>query len=569
VCPLVLWTGAALAAAPFTDATTEVGLDGIENTRFQNPGGQGGGLSVLDYDQDGRFDLYLVRADLPNLLLRNLGGTFVDVTAGDAAAEDRTWIGSSTADVDGDGWPDLLLLGVGGSRLLRNEQGQGFEVVAGTGLDAAGWPTHSAAWGDLDRDGDLDLYSATHARHSEYFGGGPPEPETFPDDVCVENHLFIQVAPLVFEDQAAALGVDNDGCTLSVAATDLDEDGWLDLYATNDFGPFVTRDGLYWNQGVDEDGELRPFLEDPDVAPPILGMCVAPADYDRDADLDFFLSNTISSKLFQSLGSAGAVRTFVEVSRTVGIDPVDRQIAWSCAIQDFDHDGWPDIFALNATPPASLYWSQGGSSGVSFAHDLTTLPLPVEGKGSQYAGVAFDLDDDGDLDLVTCGLGGHEGLSEGDTCYVYRNELDSGAHWLQLELVPASGEAEPYGARVRVEAGGETWWAERSGGSGYASGVWRVLHFGLGEVSTPATVTVTWPDGVDQTWEGVALDARHRLERDRGGDSGDSGGGDSGSGAGGVCGGCGAVPVGGRALWGAWALVWRRPRPREDPSIAR
>ena len=563
------WVGAVVASTTFTDVTTEVGLSGIENLKFEHSGAHGGGVGALDYDGDGRFDLVLARADLPNLLLRNTGGAFEAVEDDAVAAADGSWIGVSAADVDGDGWPDLLLLGVDGSRLLRNKSGEGFEEVPGTGLADAGWPTHSAAWGDFDRDGDLDLYTATHARYPEYFGGGPPEPDLFPDDVCVGNHLYLQVSPWVFSDHGATLGVDSEGCTLAVTASDLDQDGWLDVYAANDFGAWVRPDLLAWNTGTDPEGELQAFLPDPQVAPAHYGMCAAPGDLDRDDDLDLFLSNTTANRLYASQASQGDSRGFVEVSVAAGIPPVDPQVAWSCAVQDFDHDGWPDIWTTNTQDHTSLYWNQGSRDGLSFVHDTTAVPLEDPAKGAQFGGVSFDFDDDGDLDLVTCGLGGLEGRQEGDTCYVYRNDLETSDHWLQVLLEPAYGSPEPIGAVVELQAGEQTWRAERSSGVGYASSAWPVLHFGLGNTSVIDEVIVTWPDGMRQTWWDVAVDQRIVLTHEV-----------SDSGApeeeapptcdeGQRCCGCSADPRGSKPYWGFWPLLgmaWLRRRQPKSPS---
>jgi MYXO-CTERM domain-containing protein len=518
VAPLLLtllipatWATEGPPALTFTDVTSGSGLEALVNTNSADSSAHGGGIAVLDFDQDGWFDLFLAHKSGGNLLLRNNGDmTFSDVTEGSGTdAPDQHWIGAIAGDVDGDGWPDLLLLGNEGNRLLTNQGDGTFEGARDTGLERPGWPTHHAAFGDIDQDGDLDIYVGNHTRYMDLFSNGPPDPTAFTEDTCVGNSLYIQDTPGHWVDKGKPLGVDNDGCTLSVAMTDLDGDGWLDLYSDNDWGSHVEPDGLYWNNGLGEDGQLAPFSRDAQVRPTITGMGIAVADFDRDMDLDFFLSNTTNNKLFENLGG----RMFVEIAKVNMAEPnFEPKVSWGVAFEDFDLDTWPDIWAVNTQYQNSFYWNNGDKT---FSFEEGVIPTEGEGTSAQFGLAWADFDNDGDVDIITGGISGEtedtENKREGPSFFLYRNDQATGNHWLQLELVGTTLHPMAIGARIEVKTGEVLQLNEVTGGTSYASGGWEVQTIGLGSATKIDRLTITWPGGAVEILHDLAVDQRLRL----------------------------------------------------------
>ncbi len=483
---LLGWLAAAWAGAPppvtFTDVTDEVGLAGITNLNDFTTSQHGGGLAVLDFDHDGWWDLYFVRKRPPNVLLRNEGGVFTDVTAGSGAE-------------------DLVLHGVPGNRVLLGD-GQGhFRRLDDVGIDGPDWYAMGGALGDFDHDGRLDLYVANHASDMTPFLTEPPDATSFDDSTCLGNALYLQVAPLDWVERGVEAGVDSGGCTLGVAAVDLDEDGWLDLYSTNDHGAWAGEDALYWGAGLE--GGLPVFDRDPEVRPAINGMGFVTADYDRSGTLDFYLSNTAPNLLFENIGP----RLYVDAALQAGVGgPDEQKVSWSAGFEDFDLDGWPDLYVVNANTWDLFFHNRGDGT---FA-DLTQQVLPPRGddEAVPFGGVFFDFDNDGDLDVVKGGLAVREEDGWKEAVKVLRNDRASDHHWLQLHLRATGSHPDAIGARVTVRAGEDELHQQVVGGTGFASARWPILTFGLAEHDVADEVEIAWPSGRVERLLGVGADQR-------------------------------------------------------------
>ncbi len=554
----------------FTDMTAGSGLEALENPNSDESSAHGGGIAILDYDQDGWFDIFMARKAGDCLLFRNNGDwTFSDMTEGSGTNDlNLNWIGAVAADVDGDGWPDLLLLGNQGSRLLMNQGNGTFSSSTETGLEEAGWPTHHAAFGDIDQDGDLDIYVGNHTRSMALFLG-LPDPNTFEEDTCVGNSLYLQDSPGHWVDVAPAPHGDNDGCTLGVAMTDLDGDGWLDLYSSNDWGSYLEPDGIYWNNGLGENGKLAPLSRDPWHRPAIFGMGIAVADFDHDQDLDFFLSNTNDNRFYENLGD----RTFIEIAKAnLGEPNFEPKVSWGVAFEDFDLDTWPDLWAVNTQFENSFYWNRGDKT---FSFEREVIPIEGDETSAQFGLAWADFDNDGDIDVLTGGLGGEnehsDGKREGPSYFLYRNDQQTGHHWLQLELVGSALHPMAIGARIEARIGEVTQLLEVTGGTSYASIGWPVETLGLGNATRVDSLQVFWPGGAVEVLHDVRADQRLRLvegelvdtgQIDTGADSGTDTGGPADSGDDNSrCGHCATSPAGvsgGMLLLGLVALRRRR-----------
>jgi hypothetical protein len=496
----------------------------------------GGGVAFLDYDRDGRFDLYLVngwRLEGPrvvekgrNALYRNLGdGTFRDVTDEAGVAGEGLWgQGVTVADYDGDGWPDIFLTNFGPNVLYRNLGGGRFENVgARVGLESPGWNT-GAAFFDAEGDGDLDLYVAAYIdctmeqvldakrtlswRGLEQVAFGPFGLKGAPD------HFFRnQGGHFVEATEEAGLVDKGLGFGFSVRAADYDADGDPDLYVANDSDPNY----LYRNEGGGVFKEVGTWsgvaLDENGAAQASMGLAVG--DADGDGVLDIF-TTTFSedfSTLYRGLGGG----LFEDVSRASGVGPATyRPLSWGTAFADLDNDGDLDLVVVNghiypqidrhpeligSYAQRSLLLENQSRPGAPLFRDATPEAGPGFERRRPGRGLAVaDFDDDGRLDLLI------SNLDEPPT--LLHNESAAGS-WLTVGCEGAHGETNPVGAQITVRAAGRTQVRDVAAGDSFLGTHDPRAHFGLGVVETVDEVLVRWPDGTRSVRRNVA--ARQRI----------------------------------------------------------
>ncbi len=534
----------------FADAAGPAGLtaahfDGPRSSQL--PEDMGPGAAWGDVDGDGWDDLYLpnfagaltrsaeevAASSATGHLYRNQGdGTFADITAAAGLATPDRGLGAAFADIDGDGDLDLSVTRYGTNALYRNDgRGVFADVGAASGFaDAEGFWT-GVSWADYDRDGDLDgyvcgyvqyRYDATAAGRSEaQYGALTPislNPSSFPP---AANRLYRNRGNGAFEEVAVAAGVDNPtGRSLSATWSDLDDDGWLDLYVAND----VSDNVLYRNAG---DGTFADISHAAWVADPRGAMGLASGDWDNDLDLDLFVTHWIAQEnaLYVNLRGdlpaqpAGGVTETVAVRFTDMADPYGLgQIAldfvgWGTAFADVDRDGRLDLVVANGhtfqdeadptrlVPQANqLFWNRGpdgdGFFDVGAASGDAWAAAHV-GRGLAVA----DYDRDGDDDVVVANHGAPPTL--------LRNDTAPGAHWLAVRLAGAANRFG-IGAQLTLDHGGRRQLRELGVGSSYLSQHAPEVRFGLGPDAGPGTVdlTIRWPGGERATVAGVPIDQR-------------------------------------------------------------
>ncbi len=484
-----------------------------------------GGVAVEDFDGDGLLDVLTSTYDPlgPLTHYRNVGdGTFEDVSERSRATDQLGGLNLVAADHDGDGDRDVLVLrgawltrdGRVRNSLLRNDGGTFVDVTREAGLAEPAYPTQAAAWGDFDRDGDLDLYVVN---------------ESLVDEDPAQDHpsqLFENRGDGTFVDVAAAAGVTNDRYGKGVTAGDFDDDGDLDLYVSN-FGA----NRLYRNDSAG--GALR-FT---DVAPELgvdepRGRSFAAwfFDYDNDRRLDLFVTSYVGStadlvaelldlrrerptpRLYRNTGGA-----FEDVTSETGLDRFF--LPMGANFGDVDGDGWLDVYLTTGDPslesimPNAMLRNDRGERFV----DVTTAG--GFGHLQKGHGVAFcDLDNDGDQDVY------HQlgGFYPGDR---FHNALflNPGARnrFLVLELVGTRSARDPIGARVDVllrDPDGTPRVLHRAVGSVSSfGGSPQRLEVGLGTSSVVERVEVVWPrSGVRETFAPVEPDTFLRLEEGSG-----------------------------------------------------
>ncbi|HZW32004.1 MAG TPA: FG-GAP-like repeat-containing protein [Isosphaeraceae bacterium] len=518
----------------FVDDAEVVGLRFVHRngrtTSCQLPETTSGGVALLDYDSDGWLDVYAVQSGpfppdpaqpLPNggdRLFRNRGdGTFEDVTAAAEITRLRQGYGHGAAvgDYDNDGHPDLLVTRWRSYSLYRNRGDGTFEDrtdAAGLGGDRD-WPT-SAAFADLDGDGDLDLYVCHYLAWDPANPRRCRNPETRTcmycdprEEVALPDHLFRNDHGR-FRDVTAQSGVvDRNGPGLGVVAADLDDDGRVDLYVAND----TTANLLFRNRG-----RLRfeDVAETAGVASSAsggyqAGMGVACADLDGDGRPDLAVTNLYgeSTTFFQNVGQG----LFVDRTNASGLGAASRHlVGFGIAPLDFDNDGQLDLMTANGhindlrpsfpyAMPAQLLAGLGGGRLIEVS-DRAGPPWQVLRLGRGLA--VGDLDNDGRVDAVVL-------AQEGPLAYFHNRT--AGGHFLTLRLEGTASNRDAVGARVTITAGGRRQVAQRIGGGSYQSACDPRLHFGLGDCRRVESLEVRWPSGRVDRHAGLAGDAAYLL----------------------------------------------------------
>jgi len=541
-------TLAEIPDAAFTDITAESGVSFVhENGAYGDkllPESMGGGVAFFDFDNDGDQDLLFINATSwpwktagdrkPSTmaLYRNDGqGRFQDVTTGSGLDVSFYGMGVAVGDYDNDGFPDVLITGVGGNRLFHNLGGARFEEVtaaAGVGGSTNDWST-SAAWIDYDNDGDLDLFVCHYVSWSKAidmevgykFDGvhrayGPPMnfQGTFPS-------LYRNDGQGRFSDVSASSGmqVTNPATSrpvaksLAVAPVDVDNDGWMDLVVAND----TVQNFLFRNQ---HDGTFQEIGSRSGIAFDAYGMArgamgIDAARFRNDDTLGVAIGNFANEMNALYVSQRDAL-LFADEAITEGVGPASRSLLkFGLFFFDYDLDGRLDVLTTNGhleeqihqlqpgqqyRQPAQLFWNRGARRGVSF---VTVPPekcgasifKPIVGRGSAFA----DLDGDGDLDVVMTQIAGPPLL--------LRNDQHLNHHWMRLKLIGSRSNRDAIGAWVKLRVGSQTLSRQVMPTRSYLSQSELPVTFGLGPATRVDEVIITWPGGATQKVEGLRLDA--------------------------------------------------------------
>jgi tetratricopeptide (TPR) repeat protein len=533
----------------------------------QLPEASSGGVGLLDYDGDGRLDVYLVqggqfppssgtafqaveeghghdaratgstgsraaewhrgqdacatkdhRAAFGDRLFRNRGdGTFEDVTrvAGLAGLAGGYGHGVAVGDYDNDGRPDLFVTRWRSYALYHNRGDGTFEDAtgaAGLGGDRD-WPT-SSAFADLDGDGDLDLYVCHYlawdaekpevCRSPSSGRVNPCDPLRF---AARPDHLFRNDGGRFVDVTKEAGIVDHDGRGLGVVAADLDEDGRLDLFVANDGTAnflFVNRGGMRFEEAGHESGVAAAGGGGYRA-----GMGIARGDLDGDGRPDLAVTNFFgeSTTFYQNLGAG----LYTDRTSAIGLAAPSRyRLGFGVAFLDADADGRVDLLTVNGH-------ISDERPGIPYA---MPAQLMLNGPGARLtdvsaaAGPPFQVPRlgrglaVGDLDddgRLDAIVVGHDGP------VAYLHNMGPGGHWITIRLEGTASNRDAVGARVTVEAGGNRQVADRFGGGSYQSASDPRLHFGLGGAMKVDAIEIRWPSGRVDRHRGLAADAGYLI----------------------------------------------------------
>ncbi len=527
----------------FRDDAVRAGLDFVlDNGRSplrQLPETTAGGVALLDFDGDGWLDVYAVQAGAfppdparpfpGDRLFRNKrDGTFEDVSesSGIARLARGYGHGACVGDFDNDGRPDLLLTRWRSYILLRNRGDGTFEdATERAGLSGdRDWPT-SAAFADLDNDGDLDLYVCHYLKWDAEHPSLCPRPAATgprPDPEVVHSycmpHPFLALPDHLFRndngrfvdvtDEAGI--VDKDGRGLGVVAADVDGDGLLDLFVAND----TSANYLFHNLGnmKFEEVGLAAGIACNAAGAFQAGMGTACGDLDGDGLPDLLVTNFYgeSTTFYRNLGKG------MFTDQTAAIDlaaPSRSLLGFGLCLPDVNNDGLLDVATANGhvvddrpnfpyAMPASLFL--GGRDGrlvdvTSAAGD--PFAVPRIGRGLTIG----DLDNDGRIDMVL--------VSQKSPLAYFHNETSrESGHFLTLTLEGTKSNRDAVGAIVTVTALGRAKTAWRMGGGSFQSSSDSRLHFGLGDAKQADAIEVRWPSGHVDVFKDLVADRRYRVK---------------------------------------------------------
>ena len=494
--------------------------------KYRLPEIMGGGVALVDADQDGDLDVYIVQSGSldesldahANALFVNDGeGRFMQLNAGDASNHLGYGMGVAVGDFDNDGLPDLFITQHGPNVLLQNRGTNQFaDVSAAAGFDFDAWST-AAAFGDFDADGDLDLWVVNYIEWSETM-----EPECYQAmlgsrDYCSPSHYNAPAQDRVFRNDGAGefvevtgpagvLGTKGNG--LGVVVADMNHDGLVDVFVANDTSPnhLWLNQGEFqfnescsvWNCAVDQHGVAR------------AGMGIVTTDLNDDAKQDIMIVNITTEPNFVFQNEDGYFR---DTTSSAGLNiHTQRFTRFGLVVEDLNNDGWLDIFEANGAvsrlskphdgdkyaEPNSLYQ---GSAGGRF--ELIRRSDAI--RTSRGAAVG-DIDNDGRLDIVV--------VDRDAPVVLLMNQSGTSGNWLLLDIRDRHGRAA-LGATVSLDIGHRTLTRVVQRAGSYLSSRDPRVHFGLGEAESVSNIRIRWLSGAERLIERLEINQVHTVEENR------------------------------------------------------
>jgi hypothetical protein len=525
----------------FADVTERAGIHFKHNSGAFGakylPETMGSGVCIIDYDNDSWPDIFFVNSmdwpshiegkSYPALYHNNRDGTFTDVTRQAGLDVGMYGLGCAVGDFDNDGYDDIYVTAIGGSHLFRNlHNGKFGDVTTHAGLADSGFPT-GAVWLDYDNDGRLDLFVAHYVEWSQKTDqfcslDGKHKSYCTPEAYKGESsRLFHNLGNGRFEDVTKRTGLyDPSGKSLGVALLDYDNDGWIDLFVSND----TAANKLYHNNhnGTFTEAGFAAGVAFSDAGRARAGMGTDAGDYDSSGRQSLVIGNFTdeSISLYRDDGSG----LFTDQSASAGIvSPSAQSLTFGCFFFDYDLDGHLDIFGadghvaddisvvrpnLQYAEPPLLFHNKGQGKFQDVSADVgPALRHPMVARGAAYA----DLDNDGDLDLIV--------TTNNGPAHLFRNDNGNRNDMLRLRLVGTKSNRDAIGAKVTLTAaGGMRQLAMVKSGSSYLSQSELPLTFGLGKPGgvNEVNLEIAWPSGHRESLSHVKPDQFLVIEEGKG-----------------------------------------------------
>ena len=511
-----LYSQQAVATSPvvFTDVTKQAGINWVHDNALSPerylPETVGAGCVFFDYDNDGWMDIYLVNSGpsdfftpgkpLKNALYHNNhDGTFTDVTDKAGVAGGTFGMGAAAGDYDGDGWVDLYVTSYGRNILYHNNGNGTFtDVTEKAGVAAPGWST-CAVWFDYDKDGKLDLFVSSFVEYNKQTTCGNNRlgqkfyciPRVFKPR---PSHLYHNNGNGTFTDVSEKSGIaKSPGKSFGVVATDVNNDGWMDLFVANDTMPnflFINK-----GDGTFEEVGLRAGVAFSDNGSPRSGMGVDATDFDGDGWQDLFVAN-IDQELF-SLYHNQKDLTFTDEPGEIGA--ATRLLSgWGLKFFDYNNDGSPDLFLANGHPDdmvEKMTTRVKYKEPILMFENLGTKFRDVSAQtGSVFAnsyparGLAVgDYDNDGDLDVLIS--------NNGEAPILLRNDGGNRNNWVGLQLVATKSNPGSVGAVISWQVGSRKFSRLKTTGGSYLASHDPREILGAGPNGKIESIEIRWPSG--------------------------------------------------------------------------
>jgi hypothetical protein len=529
-------TRVTFAEAPATQSGITWTHDNAASPLKHFPETVGAGCAFFDYDNDGWMDVYLVNSgaadfftpkkSLRNALYRNNGdGTFTDVTLKAGVASGKFGMGVAAADYNGDGWTDIYVTNYGRNLLYRNNgDGTFTEVAEKAGLAIQGWTT-SAVWFDFDNDARLDLFVSSYVLYDPKENHSCGDTKAQLQQYCAPwvfrptaSFLFHNNGDGTFSDVSKTSGIaETPGKAFGAVATDVNNDGLLDLFVAND----MVANFLFINRGggkFEETGLLAGVAYN-DLGNARSGMGVDAADVDGDGWQDLFVAN-IDSEMFSLYRNLKGVE-FADHSEE--IRQATRLLSgWGLRFFDYDNDGDPDLILANGHPndyierykssvtykePLLLFVNTGGR----FA-DVSAQSGSVFAKQFPARGLATgDYDNDGDLDVLVANNGAAPLLLNNNGGS--HHQL---GHWVGLHLVATKSNPAAVGALISWTAGGVRHSRLKTAGGSYLASHDPREILGIGQADKIDSLEIKWPSGQVDKLTNVAAGRYLKLVEGKG-----------------------------------------------------
>jgi len=505
----------------FRETAQEAGLDFVLHNnptpRKHMIETMAGGVAAFDYNNDGKVDIFFTNgAAIPSLekdspkffnrLYRNDGGMkFTDVTLEAGVAGAGYSMGAAAADYNNDGHTDLFVAGVYRNLLYRNLGNGKFEdVTEKAGIKSDKWSV-AAGWFDYDNDGWLDLFVVNYAHwtpdfdrycgdrernlrvycHPKYFEGLP-------------NTLYRNRRDGTFEDVSKEARIlEHIGRGMSVAFADYDNDGFTDVFVTNDNLPnFLFRNR---GNGTFEEVALEAGVALTNNGAPIASMGADFRDFDNDGLCDINVTALAGETfpLFRNVGRG----SFLDATHSSQLAQLSSaRSGWSNGLFDFNNDGWKDLFTANSDvndlidlfqsthykQPNSLYANLGNGTFLDVSSEAGFTQARAH-RGSAFG----DFDNDGKVDVVVSALG--------ESAELWQNVSPDANHWLELKLIGTRSNRDGIGAKIRIGDQHN----HVTTAVGYASSSPSTVHFGTGKLEKIERIEIRWPSGTVQVLHNV------------------------------------------------------------------
>lgn len=523
----------------FEDVTAKRGLDFLHDSgptdgTYFMPQINGSGAALLDFDNDGRLDIYLLQfspdSSSTNALYRQLpSGDFENVSEGSGLNIPGYNTGVAVGDVNNDGWVDVLVTQYKGVKLLTNIAGRRFvDVTEQAGLGNPLWGT-SASFFDYDRDGWLDLFVANYVMIDESIicrGKGGKRDYCAPNSyqstcsyLCRNRGIDDEGNWLGFEDVTQAAGIGQRvGTGLGVLCADFNGDHWPDIFVAND----ARANHLWINQknGVfEEEAVLRGVAFDA-MGKAQGNMGVAYGDADGDGLSDLFVTHFF--KEYHGFWKQISPGSFQDHTIAAGIPGfLWRGTGFGTVFADFDQDGWLDLalvngFVLRREAPMNSFWDEYMDRNQLFVNDgqgcfrdVSSEDAALCGEPNVGRGLCLgDLDNDGGLDLLLTVVAG--------PARILRNVAPQRGHWLIIRAYDPVLNRDAIGAEITLDSGRRRWQRIIQPGQSFQCSNDVRAHFGLGKIDSIDSIEVLWPDGMRERFAANALDRVQVVEHGKG-----------------------------------------------------